>query len=257
MTTGFDDRFFEMLAEAEERSFWFRARTKLILYALRRHARNAQSFLEVGCGNGLVLGAVAAKHPQWRVAGTDAFRGGLDRAQQRTPRATLFQVDASEIPFEGEFDAAGAFDVLEHMDDDVTAIRRLHRALKPGGVLLMTVPQHRWLWSGADDFAHHRRRYTRGELTAKLRDAGFAVELATSFVSLLLPAMIVARLAKKRAAASAELRLPAVLNALFNLVMAIERTMIRSGIRFPFGGSLLVVGRRTAPPAGMGSGGGR
>ena len=246
MTTGFDDRFFEMLADAEERSFWFRARTKLILYALQRHERQATSFLEVGCGNGLILAAVAAKCPQWRVAGTDAFRGGLDRAQQRTPRATLLQIEASAIPFTQEFDAAGAFDVLEHIDDDVGAVRGLHRALAPGGILLVTVPQHRWLWSGADDFAHHRRRYTRRELVTKLRDAGFTIELATSFVSLLLPAMLGARIGKKKKAAVAELRLPRFINAIFEAIMTIERAMIRLGIRFPFGGSLLVVARRAA-----------
>ena len=236
---GFDERFFEALTRAEEYNFWFAARNELIVDALRRHAPAARTFLDAGCGNGGVLRVLKARLPL-RLTGAEPFVRGLVTARSRLADVELIQSDVRSLPYEGAFDAAGAFDVLEHIDDDLEALSAIRRALVRGGTLIMTVPQHRWLWSSADEIAHHRRRYTRNEIAEKLHACGFTVRFATSFVSLLLPVMLAARRARKKEAA-AELDLPRSLNALFGSVMQFERALIRGGIRFPAGGSLLVV----------------
>jgi SAM-dependent methyltransferase len=157
-------------------------------------------------------------------------------------------MDARRIPYDSEFDLVGAFDVIEHIDEDEQVLAQAHRALKPGGGLLLTVPQHRFLWSASDDYAYHKRRYSRGELLAKLRHAGFTVKCCTSFVTLLLPALMVSRLRNRSSQdfdPEAEFRLSPMLNRVLAAVMSAERTLIRSGVRLAAGGSLLVAAART------------
>jgi SAM-dependent methyltransferase len=247
---GFEPEAFEHLARLEEGSFWFRARNELIVWALRLYAPQATSFLEIGCGTGFVLEAIGHARPELRLVGSDLFVEGLPHAQRRLPEAELMQMDARRIPYEAEFDALGAFDVLEHVDDDRGVLAEVRRALRPQGTLIITVPQHSWLWSAADDYAHHVRRYARRELVGKVQDAGFRMRHVTSFISLLLPAMAASRVMKRRADAgydavreherAARLRRP------FEAVLDAERALIRRGVSLPAGGSLIAVAERTA-----------
>ena len=171
------------------------------------------------------------------------------------PGAFLFQMDARRIPFQEEFDLIGAFDVLEHIEEDEVALVQMYQACKTGGGIVLTVPQHRWLWSQVDDFAHHKRRYARAELVKKVAGAGFRVEYATSFVSLLLPLLLASRGLKKSGANMDEqmeavgLNIGGLTNALLGAIMRIEWMLIRSGLSFPLGGSLLLVARKAEPGA--------
>jgi SAM-dependent methyltransferase len=156
-------------------------------------------------------------------------------------------MDARQMPFRDAFDVMGAFDVLEHIDDDDGVLREVHAALHAGGGLLLTVPQHRWLWSVQDVAAHHQRRYERSSLIAQLGRAGFRVVRATSFVSLLLPGMLLQRRLMDRGEATGgveAVRVPAVLDRALRPFMAAERALVRVGIDIPVGGSLLVVAVR-------------
>ncbi len=164
--------------------------------------------------------------------------------RRRVPVAELLQADATRLPFDAEFAAVGAFDVIEHIVDDAAVLHEIRRCLQPRGTLVLTVPQHHWLWSGVDVFAHHQRRYTRAEIRARLSDAGFEIELTTGFTSLLLPLMYAARLRSGGRQRAPEVALPRLLDSSMSAVMAVERSAIRAGARFPFGGSLLVAARR-------------
>lgn len=247
---GFDPALFADLAALEARNFWFRARNRLIVWALHRHAPAFTDFLEVGCGTGYVLQGVATAFPQARLCATEAQTEGLQFAAARVPRAAFLQMDARRMPFDREFDAIGAFDVIEHIAEDEAVLAQLHRALRPGGSLLLTVPQHPFLWSEYDVHAHHVRRYTAGELRQKLARAGYEIVKMTSFVSVLLPLMMLSRLTRRTAAPDydplAELRIGAVTNALLERALDAERLLIRAGITLPCGGSLLAVARRPA-----------
>ncbi len=162
------------------------------------------------------------------------------------PGVPLLQVDARDIPYVEEFDVLGAFDVLEHIDEDEAVLRAMCEALRPGGGLLLTVPQHPFLWSAVDDWSRHRRRYTRADLLGKLAAAGFQAIRATSFSTLLLPAILLARARPLPAEFDPcfELRIHPALNTLFGGLASIERALIRLGCSFPAGGSLFVVARR-------------
>ncbi len=244
---GFNPEFFRLMAEVEPSHFWFVARNHILGDVLRKRVPAPAQVLEIGCGTGFALSGMRAVFPEARFSASDIYTDGLGFAARRVPGAFLFQMDACRIPFREEFDLIGAFDVIEHIEDDEAALAQLYQACKPGGRVLLTVPQHRWLWSRVDEFAHHQRRYTRPELLAKLSRAGLRVEYATSFVTLLLPAMWAGRLGRKRADAAqdqmdaAGLGIGKFANALLSAVMAFERLLIRAGIRFPAGGSLLVL----------------
>ena len=243
---GFRPEFFVELAAIEEKNFWFQARNRLILTCFERFLAAAESLLEVGCGTGFVLSGIARKFPVIKLVGSEYFSEGLPYARGRVPQATLIQADAREIPFVEEFDVVGAFDVLEHVEDDTLALASLFRAIRPGGGILLTVPQHQWLWSSTDEHACHCRRYTRKELAAKLESVGFTVEYATSFVTFLVPFMFFSRLLNRVQSKDpvAELRLNSVLNVFFGIVMDFEHFIIKRGFRLPFGGSLLMIGRK-------------
>jgi SAM-dependent methyltransferase len=246
---GFDPELFRRYAQVEAGNFWFVARNALLKKLLLRHFPRAGRVLEIGCGTGFVLANIRATYPQAALYGSDIFTEGLGFAQQRVPSATLFQMDATAIPFRAEFDLIGAFDVLEHIDDDATALAQIHAACKPGGGVLFTVPQHPSLWSRMDEYAHHKRRYTRAELLAKMRDAGFHVRYATSFVALLLPLMWLSRVLQRNAPPVADgmdpgLKIHPLVNALFGGVMTLERGLLALGMTFPAGGSLLVVAEK-------------
>ena len=244
---GFDPEHFKFLARLESGNFWFKARNELILWAIRKQRVKLDDYLEIGCGTGFVLSAIAGANPHARVSGSEIFVDGLAIAAQRVPAARFFQMDAQNIPFTASFDAIGAYDVIEHIEDDARVLAQMNKALRPSGTVMLTVPQHRWLWSKQDDVAHHVRRYAPGELEAKLAAAGFEVRFSSSFVALLMPAMMLSRLSIGRKASAAdddifaEFRIPGWLNACLLATMRVERWLIGAGIRFPFGGSRLVI----------------
>lgn len=247
---GFNPAHFARLAELEEGHFWFRARNELIIHVLRTRFPDARSMLEIGCGTGYVLRGVTAALPQLRASGSEIFMEGLAFARQRLPGADLFQMDARRIPFRDEFDVIGAFDVIEHIREDEAVLREIHRALKPRGGAVFTVPQHPALWSARDESACHVRRYRRHELEGKLRDSGFKVVFSTSFVSLLLPLLAASRWRTRSptagAATDGEFTPSPLVNKGLYHVLRFESRLIRGGVRFPAGGTRLVAAVKAA-----------
>lgn len=245
---GFDSTYFPVLAGLEDANFWFRARNELILWALGKYCGGFGSYLEIGCGTGYVLAGVASRFPDAVLNASEIFTAGLDFAAERVPSASFMQMDARRIPFSEEFDVVGAFDVVEHIREDNVVLEQAHKALKPGGYLLLTVPQHAWLWSPSDDYARHERRYSAAELHEKVHAAGFSLQRSSSFVSLLLVLMLISRLQSKIKRVpfdpTDEFKTPNWMNATFCHVMALERSMIKLGVSFPVGGSRLVVAQK-------------
>lgn len=249
MNVGFKAHYFKELAELEAENFWFRGRNRLILWALHKYSPDLKSFLEIGCGTGFVISAVSKQFSEARLSGSEYLEEGLAYARQRLPSAEFTQMDARNIPYESALDAIGAFDVLEHIDEDEVVLQQICKALKPGGILFITVPQHRWLWSDVDDFACHVRRYSANELHQKVSKAGFEIIRSSSFVSTLLPAMYLSRVFQGNSADMnmddvAGLRVNPVLNRVFEWFLVFELVLIRVGISLPVGGSRLLVSRK-------------
>jgi SAM-dependent methyltransferase len=247
--SGFRSNHFTTLANLEANNFWFRARNRLIIWSLGYYVPNLKSFLEIGCGTGYVLSGIANAYPHAHLQGSELFTKGLIFAANRLPNINFMQMDARNIPFVDEFDCIGAFDVLEHIEEDTQVLAQIHQALKPQGIVLITVPQHQWLWSPIDEIACHVRRYSTKELHAKLQENGFEVLRSTSFVTTLLPVMLLSRLFQKFSSAKetnpeTELNIPRWLNFIFENILNAEIGLIRCGINFPLGGSRLMIARK-------------
>jgi SAM-dependent methyltransferase len=249
---GFSPELFSELTRVEARSWWFRARNDLIAAAMTETFPHVRSYLEIGCGTGFVLARIRDEYPAADLTGSELITAGLAVAAARIPSARFIQIDARRIPFRDEVDVIGAFDILEHIEADEEVLRSVAGSLRPGGGLVATVPQHPSLWSRQDVHAFHVRRYTAPELRRKVEAAGLEVVRLTSFVSLLLPMLVLSRLRHRGAAADAvfdpiaDLRQPRLVDATLERVMDVERWLLRRGLRFPAGGSLLLVARRPA-----------
>jgi len=244
----YDHEILGDLTAAEGRGhFWFRSRVRLLAWALQCYFPRARSFLEIGCGTGFVLLGFRRLFPDLRLAGGEISYEGLIVAAERVPEAVLFQMDARTIPFENEFDVVGAFDVLEHVEEDDAILRQMYQATKPGGGIIITVPQHRWFWTSWDIRSGHRRRYARDQMVQKMKNAGFRVVRTTSFATFLLPLMLLARMLEWIGLCDATMELKAVprLNTCLEQILGLEHLLICAGMSLPAGASLLVIGRKT------------
>jgi SAM-dependent methyltransferase len=241
------DRDYELQTHrAEDRHWWYRGRRRVLDQLIARLALPPGArILDAGCGSGrnmlelARLGAVTGVE----LSGTSV---GLARARGA---GEVLQGSVLQMPFQGEsFDLAVCLDVIEHLDDDLAALRELRRVVAPAGWLLVTVPAYQWLWSGHDEINHHHRRYTRRTLQDVAERAGWRQVRTTYFNSLLLPVAIVLRVldrfSKKTTESSLDLWVPPQpLNWLLEQPMDLEAALIGRGGRIPAGLSLLSVFR--------------
>lgn len=246
---GYPQESFAKLFSLETTNFWFRSRNRLILWAISKYYNNAIKMLEVGCGTGYVLQGIAENFPDMNLSGNDISVKGLSFASKRINSVDFIQFDASNIPFIEEFDLIGAFDVIEHIEEDLQVLKEINKALVKSGGVIITVPQHQLLWSQTDEMACHKRRYGVKEIKDLLAQSGFEIIRSTSFITLLFPFMLLSRqLAPRNNRAELnpeyELKLPKAINYIFEKICDIERYFIKQGLSFPFGGSLLVMARK-------------
>jgi SAM-dependent methyltransferase len=242
---GIDPVAFASLAMSEEGNFWFVPRNRLIEKLIAQHFPSAECLMEIGCGTGFVLSGIADMKRWRRLVGSELHPKGLAIARRRLgATAELVQMDARAIPARNAFDVIGAFDVLEHIESDEAVLAAMHGAVRSGGGILLTVPQHPWLWSDIDEEALHVRRYRRGELEQKVEAAGFHVAFSGSYTALLLPLMALSRWTRPAGKASnrpPDLTQSPASNAVLKTLLDLEVTLTLAGVRFPLGGSRVVV----------------
>ena len=124
---------FAELASSELCHWWFRGRNQIIVDAVQRHCKAPKSILEVGCGTGFVLQALAEAYPAARIEAAELHPEGIRIAQRRVPRAIFRELDVRSMHDTDAYDVLGAFDVLEHIENDVLAIQEIHRTRRAGG----------------------------------------------------------------------------------------------------------------------------
>jgi SAM-dependent methyltransferase len=238
LDTALYDRFFD----TEDRHWWFVGRRRLVTDALAR-TRVRGRILDLGCGTGGVLAHL----------GEFGTALGLDPAPEAArycKRRDVPMVVGSglALPFaDASFDAILAQDVIEHVPDDVALLREVQRVLRPGGVLLVTVPALPWLWSSHDDVNHHYRRYTLRTLEESLRAGGFRSGKVSYYNSLLMP-LAIARKFFQRLAGGDEHHLedlPGPLNGLLRGILTAEGHVIHRR-SLPVGASLIAAARPLA-----------
>jgi SAM-dependent methyltransferase len=248
---GYDPHYFPTLAAVERDHYWFRTRREVVRDVLGGAVPDlaARALFDIGCGSGGLLSFLGECGVP--LAGAcDVYPESLALVRRRVA-APLLLVDEGRFPPLGHgFTLLSLFDVLEHIDDDRGTLGRLYEILAPGGVLVLTVPAHPFLFDEMDEIAHHRRRYTRRELGDKLRGAGFEVLRLAHFMAPLVPLVALrwlGRLSPWRVSSherrNAELSVVPVLNGLMRGLLRLERPLVRAGV-LPFGSSLIAVAER-------------
>ena len=233
---------YEQMAELDQRHWWYRARREVLAALIRREVQppaNAR-VLEIGCGTGHNLAMLGEFGSVDALELDDEARAVAEqRLGKSVMRAPLPEL--AGVP-ERHYDLIGAFDVIEHIDDDQAALASIARRLKPGGKLVVTVPAHQWMWSAHDVVNHHKRRYSKRALRALVQGSSLKLERSGYFNSLLFPLAVAERLSSKlRGKDDADLSLPPrLLNAALERVFALERHLV-ARLPLPPGLSLFAV----------------
>ena len=241
-TSGFVEAHeYDLMDGAEQAMWWYRA--------MHAHASEAvpagSKLLDAGCGTGGFLARLAGSAPD--AVGLEYNPGAAARAAVKSGRPVVAG-SVNTLPFaDASFRAVASLDVLCHAGAEPAAmLAELRRVLAPGGRLVLNLPALPWLSSAHDARVHGVRRYTRAGIEADLAAAGFTAPCARYWNSLLLPLMILQRkvLHAKPGASSDVGTFSPWLDASLFAVTRIEHAMMRAGIRFPVGGSLIVTATR-------------
>lgn len=180
----YDADHLNVLEKVEQHHFWFQYRREKICQIFQKYVHKNARILEVGGGTGFI--AQKLINLGFSIEMGDIHLNGLQYAGQKGI-SKLYQFDLFQPPFQEEFDLICLFDVLEHLSDDRQALLSLKKMVRPGGLMIFTVPAHMWLWSREDVIAGHKRRYTKKKLEQLFHASNLAPLHISYFFSAILP----------------------------------------------------------------------
>lgn len=251
--TDYPDSGFDLTDKNAESSFWVSSRNRLFKSIVQRHLMptGRTKFLEIGCATGDFIQQIA-QNKNLEITGSEIYLKGLVYAKNNLPSVDFVQFDVTQGKIGEQFHIITAFDVIEHIENDNAALSNISQMLNKDGVLIISVPQHMFLWSKLDEIVKHKRRYSRRELVAKLKANDFDIDYATSFLFILFPLMLISRLFDRGGDQSPSdeqglekrVKFSGVLNVIFDFFMRIDEGLIRLGASLPFGGTLIVIARK-------------
>ena len=232
---------YQQMAELDDRHWWYRARRRILAELIRREVRLPADgrILEIGCGTGHNLPMLSGfGHVDGLELDDEAAALSEKRLGRGIIRSPLPELDGVS----NDYDLIGAFDVIEHIEDDRAALAAIATKLKPGGKFMMTVPAHPWMWTAHDVANHHKRRYSKRSLRALVEGSPMRLQKIGYFNSLLFPVAVTERtVSKLRGKDDGDVSLPpALLNRTLEAVFASERYLV-GRLPLPPGLSLFAV----------------
>jgi ubiquinone/menaquinone biosynthesis C-methylase UbiE len=243
-----DDDYFDLMAEVAATHWWYRARREWMADELRTRVPVGGTCIDVGTGTAeslLVLRDLGAG----TTVGTDLSMVALRHAREVVPPPPVLSCLAERLPFaDRTADLLISTEVIEHLDDDVEALREYRRVLRPGASIFITTSSYMFLWSEHDVRAAHRRRYRLRELGERFERAGLVVDRLSYYYSFLVPpAVLVRKTPLKRFVKDTDEETstmhPAI-DAVFYRLARAERKLARKGVGIPFGLSMFCVAHR-------------
>jgi SAM-dependent methyltransferase len=239
--------FYSTYFALEEEHWWFVGRRRIFTELLEKWlaADRPLQVLDFGCGTGAMLSRLDRFGT---VTAVDAEAEAVRFCRQRGRERVLHVPAGAALPFEDDsFDLVTALDVIEHIEDDATALSELLRVLRYSGSALITVPAYNFLWGDQDEISHHYRRFTAKSLRETLERAGFTIEHLSYFNTFLFLPIAAARLTRRLRRPPRGDRTDFTLaeertNRLLTHVFGAESRLVKR-YRLPFGVSLLALAR--------------
>jgi SAM-dependent methyltransferase len=237
---------YPIMFRVEQSHWWYIGRRKILARFVedicRRVTDRRPRILDVGCGTGANL-LMLSEYGD--AEGVDISEAALAFCRERGLEKVKLGT-GEKLPYDdGTFDLVTAFDVVEHMDDDLAGLSEMRRVLRPGGRVLLFVPAFMFLWGLQDDVSNHRRRYRLPELRKVLEQAGFEVERASyANITFFMPILFMRQLMRVtgiKAESENNINVPA-LNGVLGRVLGAESFVLRY-VDIPFGVSALCVAR--------------
>lgn len=237
---------YDKLDQVEERMWWFAAlHSNLLVLARRVPVETANlPILDAGCGTGGFLVQLARKYREKTIFGLELDPYACIRATTKSAQPVCAG-SVNDLPFpDRSLAVIFSADVLCHRSvDERRALQQFHRCLAEEGWLILNLPAYRWMLSRHDAAVSNIRRYTASALRNLLIAVGFCPLYLSYWNSVLFPWMAVMRkLFPRSVGAGSEVRLHSVpINGLCSAATGVETRLLRRGIRFPFGGSVLAI----------------
>jgi len=240
---------YEKMYAAEQTYFWFVGKQRTISRILSRFIeQRSPAILDLGCGTGTNLDSLGKFGEAWGIDESDLALGFC----QKRGLGLLVQGMAERLPFcEDCFDLVCALDLLEHLADDDAALSEAFRVLKPGGILLVTVPAYPYFFGAHDHAMGHYRRYKKAGLGSKVMGVGFSLIRMSYYMSLLFPATLLLKLYQKRFGSKTETisyHVHPLLNRFFLFLCELESRMLVY-LDMPAGTSIILIARK--PVSGL------
>ncbi|MBI3016696.1 MAG: methyltransferase domain-containing protein [Deltaproteobacteria bacterium] len=229
---------YQELIEKDTTHWWFLGKKKFLDVILDRYTDNGNEkcALDIGCGTGGIIEQLGARG--FKSFGIDNHEIAFNFCQKKN--LPVFKADAKQTGFEASsFDVVCALDVIEHDEDDLAIIREVKRILKPGGIFIVMVPAHQWLWSHCDKMNHHKRRYSKKSLLNLLNREFRTLHISWIHCSIFIPASVIITLRKILQKDQVRYTNPThYTNLLMNYIYELEKNTYRTFHYLPFGTSI-------------------
>jgi len=215
------------------------------LIALILSKIKGKTVLDIGCGSGFLLGELVKAGKQ--VSGVEPNHELATLLRKRYPSIPVAEQTVETLEqVLGTFDTITLLDVLEHVENDTTALQSICKKLVPGGQFILVVPAHQGLYGKRDEAMGHYRRYSKKKLLSKLHDAGFVIHESRHWNALaFLPYWFAEKILHRELTVSyrADTNARGIKKLLRNII-SIWFAYVEHHIDFGFGLSIIVVAER-------------
>jgi 2-polyprenyl-3-methyl-5-hydroxy-6-metoxy-1,4-benzoquinol methylase len=251
-----DATLYDELHRVEQTHWWFRARRHIVWALVQRYVEGTASrrlrVCELGCGTGGNLVSIADQH---EIVGVECSPQALEYARRSLGNRVRFGSLPHEIDLPSQsFDVVLMTDVLEHIENDSASAVAALGLVRPGGIVVATVPAYQWLFSPRDAHHHHYRRYAKNQFRGLWNATGAHIELLSHYNTALFPVAAAVRLFSKvvsQRSKPGDLSIPPrTINEQLARLMKCEANLL-GRVPMPFGLSLVAVVRKRTTADGI------
>lgn len=238
---------YECLDQLEDHMWWFKGLRGSVEIILSSRVTGRFMLLDAGCGTGGMLGILERRFPESVLHGIDNSPDACDRSRRKT-RSQIVCGSVASLPYSDMlFDVITSLDVLEYDSVNIAeTLREFRRCLKKDGLLLLNLPAYQWMKSYHDLAVGQARRFTLSVLKRELLKQGFNVVYGTYWNTIFFPLMVLRRKIFARQDGGSDVKaFPAVIDRVFQSAMRVEQAIINKEWSLPYGGSALVLAKRT------------